>query len=87
MTIAWLTLIGKPECHLCDDARAVVTSVVSELDDAASVTLEELSILDDPALAEKYWDEIPVLMINSVVHNIWRIDPVRLRAAIAEATA
>jgi hypothetical protein len=85
VTIARLTLIGKPECHLCDDARAVVTSVVGELDDPASVTLEELSILENPVLAEKYWDEIPVLMINGVVHNIWRIDHARLRSAIAEA--
>jgi glutaredoxin len=87
VTIARLTLIGKPECHLCDDARATVNSVIGELDDPASVTLEELSILEDEALAEKYWDEIPVLMLNGVVHNIWRIDPVRLRAALQEATA
>jgi glutaredoxin len=87
VTIARLTLIGKPECHLCDDARATVASVIGELDDPASVTLDELSILEDEALAEKYWDEIPVLMINGVVHNIWRIDPVRLRAALQEATA
>lgn len=87
VTIARLTLIGKPECHLCDDARAVVTSVISELGDAASVSLKELSILDDAALSEKYWEEIPVLLINGVVHNIWRIDPVRLRTALVEATA
>ncbi len=87
MTNARLTLISKPECHLCDDARAVVTSVIGELDDATSVTLEEFSILEDAALNEKYWDEIPVLLLNGVVHNIWRIDPVRLRAALAEATA
>ena len=60
---------------------------MGELDDAASVTLEELSILEDETLNEKYWDEIPVLLINGVVHNIWRIDPVRLRAALMEATA
>ena len=87
MTIARLTLIGKPECHLCDDARATVASVIGELDDPTSVALEEFSILDDANLAEKYWDEIPVLMLNGAVHNIWRIDPMRLRAALLEATA
>ena len=87
MTIARLTLIGKPGCHLCDDARATVASVIIELDDPTSVALEEFSILDDAALAEKYWDEIPVLMLNGAVHNIWRIDPMRLRAALLEATA
>lgn len=87
MTIARLTLIGKPECHLCDDARNVIAQVIGELDDASIVTLEELSILEDAQLNEKYWDEIPVLLINGAVHSIWRIDAARLRAALREATA
>lgn len=77
-----LTLIGKPDCHLCDDARAVIASVIAELADAASVDLEELSIHDDAELNEKYWDEIPVLMIDGRVHAIWRLDAERLKAAI-----
>jgi hypothetical protein len=83
---ARLTLIGKPGCHLCDEARVVVAGVVDELGEAASVSVDELSILDDPALNDRYWDEIPVLLLNGEVHNIWRIDPVRLRNAILEAT-
>ena len=79
-----LTLIGKPDCHLCDDARAVIASVVAELGDAASVTLEELSIHDDAELNEKYWDEIPVLMIDGRVHAIWRVDAERLTRAILD---
>jgi len=79
-----LTLIGKPGCHLCDDARAVVTSVMG---DFSSVALEEFSILDDTALYEKYVEEIPVLLVNGKVHNIWRVDPDRLRNALTEATA
>ena len=86
VTIARLTLIGKPDCHLCDDARKVVASVIDELGAAASITLEEKSILDDAALNEKHREEIPVLLINGTVHNIWRIDPVRLRSALVEAT-
>jgi glutaredoxin len=82
-----LTLVTKPGCHLCDAARDVVTSVVSELGDAASVTIEELSIFDDPALHEKYVEEIPVVLINGKVHNIWRVDPARLRNALVEASA
>lgn len=85
MSSTRLTLIGKPDCHLCDDARAVIASVVEELADAASVDLEELSIHDDAELNEKYWDEIPVLMINGRVHAIWRLDAERLRAAILAA--
>ena len=74
-----LTLIGKPDCHLCDDALAAVEGVLA---DYPAVALERLSILDDPVLLEKYHDEIPVLLIDGRVHNIWRIDPVRLRTAL-----
>lgn len=84
---ARLTLLSKPGCHLCDEARGVVQEVVGKLADRASVTLEELSILDDPELNEKYWDEIPVLLINDRVHTIWRVDPDRLSAALLEASA
>lgn len=76
-----LTLIGKPDCHLCEDARAVVVGVLAEFD-AASFTLEELSILDDPQLHEQYVEEIPVLLIDGKVHNIWRVDATRLRSAL-----
>jgi len=79
-----LTLIGKPGCHLCDDARAVVTTVLEGFD---AVELDELSILDDTELYAKYVDEIPVLLLNGKVHNIWRVDPARLTRALTEATA
>ncbi|TFC71432.1 glutaredoxin family protein [Cryobacterium sp. TMS1-20-1] len=89
MPTAHLTLIGKPGCHLCDDARDVVGSVVAKLADDASaltITLEERSILDDAELHERYLEDIPVLLINGQVHNYWRIDPVRLRTALLEVS-
>jgi hypothetical protein len=76
-----VTLIGKPGCHLCDDARAVVTEV---LEGRAGVTLVERSILDDTELHDRYWDEIPVVLIDEAVHTIYRVDAERLRAALAE---
>ena len=74
-----LTLIGKPDCHLCEDALAVVEGV---LDDYPAVTLEQQSILDDAQLLDKYHDEIPVLLIDGRVHGIWRFDAERLRVAL-----
>ena len=44
VTPARITLIGKPGCHLCDDARAVIARVAAEL----GVGWEERSIADDP---------------------------------------
>ncbi|KDP91179.1 MULTISPECIES: glutaredoxin family protein [Clavibacter] len=85
MSATVLTLVGKPGCHLCDDAREVVTQVLGGLDAARAgeVTLEERSILDDRALADRFAEEIPVLLIDGRVHNYWRIDADRLRAALA----
>ena len=76
-----VTLIGKPGCHLCDDARAVVTEV---LEGRAGVVLVERSIFDDAELHDRYWDEIPVVLIDDAVHTIYRVDAERLRAALAE---
>lgn len=87
MTSAELTLVGKPGCHLCDDAREVVVEVLAEISTvpgAPAVTLTEVSILDDDALFDLYVEEIPVVLIDGKVHNYWRIDPVRLRSALLE---
>src|SRR5215218_4312250 len=83
-----LTLLSKPECHLCDTARDAVAEVLAGLGPVEStVQLQELSILDDPELNARYWDEIPVVLVNDRVHTIWRVEPERLRAAIVDAAA
>lgn len=74
-----VTMIGRPGCHLCDDAREIVTAVVSEFEGIAFV---ERSILDDDALRDQYAEEIPVVLIDGTPHTYWRVDPERLRAAL-----
>ena len=78
MTGPRITLIGKPGCHLCDEARVVVSQVAQEL----QVGWEERSILDDPALHERYWEQIPVTLVDGAPHDFWRVSPERLRAAL-----
>jgi hypothetical protein len=75
-----VTLIGKPDCHLCEDARAVVATVCAETGEE----FVERSILDDPELADLYWEQIPVTLVDGVQHDYWRVDPDRLRAALAK---
>jgi len=75
-----VTLIGKPDCHLCDDARAVVERIAAEV---GGVEVEERSILDEPELRERYAEEIPVVLIDGAQHTYWRVDAERLRAALA----
>lgn len=72
-------LVGKPGCHLCDDAKAVVTAVCAE----EGVAWSEISILDDPELADLYAEQIPVVLVDGVVHDFWRVDARRLREALA----
>lgn len=83
-----LTIIGKPECHLCDVAKDVIQDVIGELATAPAapeVTVEHKSILDDEALYEQYWEQIPVVLVNDTKHAQWRVKPEKLRAAILDA--
>ena len=76
---ARVTLVGKPDCHLCDSARDTIAAVCAELGES----FVELSILEHPYLADQYWEQIPVTLVDGVQHDFWRVDPVRLRAALA----
>ena len=78
-----LTLIGKPGCHLCDDAEVAIQSVLDDF--SGVVSLQKVNILDDSELFEKHSEQIPVLLINGQIHNYWRIDTERLREALAKA--
>ncbi|MFJ1793720.1 glutaredoxin family protein [Kitasatospora griseola] len=74
-----VTLIGKPGCHLCEDAREVILKVVEEL----GVGFEEKDILQDAALYEQYAEQIPVTLVDGRQHDFWRVDEQRLRKALA----
>jgi glutaredoxin-like protein DUF836 len=74
-----VTLIGKPGCHLCDDARAVVLKVAAE----TGAAVEERDITVDAELYDRYWEQIPVVLVDGEQHTFWRVDEGRLRAALA----
>lgn len=85
MSTVTVTLIGKPGCHLCDDAREAIRSVIGDLPAGApEVRVEELSILDDAELHERYVEDIPVVFVDGRQHTYWRVDPARLRTALLE---
>jgi glutaredoxin len=73
-----ITLIGKPGCHLCDEARAVVARVARDL----GVGWTELDITAEQSLADEYWEQIPVTLVDGKRHDFWRVDEARLRAAL-----
>ncbi|MGC5172675.1 glutaredoxin family protein [Micromonospora sp. DT81.3] len=82
-----LTLIGKPDCHLCDVAHGVIEQVIAGLPDDVADRIEVLepSILDDPALHDLWWEKIPVVLIDGTLHSHWRLAPERLRDALLDA--
>ena len=82
-----VTLIGKPDCHLCDVADEIVDAVLADLPPAVAdaVAVERLSILDDPALYEQWWEKVPVVLLDSALHAHWRLSFDRLRTALLDA--
>lgn len=75
---ARVVLIGKANCHLCDDARSVIETVCAATGD----TWEEWDIATDPALYDEYWEQIPVTLVDGAQHDFWRVDPERLARAL-----
>jgi hypothetical protein len=80
-----ITLIGKPGCHLCETALGVVNAVIDEFvlsKPGNSVVFLEANILEDPELARKYGEEIPVVLVNGAQHSYWTVEARRLLAKL-----
>jgi glutaredoxin len=83
---ARVVLYGRPACHLCDAARALLARVCAETGDAWS----EVDV-DDPAAPltpERRGDlseMVPVVEVDGVVRGYFRVDEDRLRRALAAA--
>lgn len=75
---ARVTLYSRPGCHLCEVARAVVADVCADLGEGWT----EVNIDDDPTLARRYAEEIPVTLVDGRQHDFWRVDETRLRRAL-----
>lgn len=73
-----VTLVSRPGCHLCDDARAVIAAVTAELGE----TFVEVDLRSDPELLERYAEMIPVTFVDGVQHDYWRVSAHRLRSAL-----
>ena len=72
-------MMGKPGCHLCDDARVIVRTV---LDDFPETKFVEHNILEHVEMFETMKNDIPVIVVNGRRHATWRVDANEFRAAI-----
>ncbi|MBD8079478.1 glutaredoxin family protein [Cellulosimicrobium arenosum] len=78
---ARVLLYGRPGCHLCDDARAVVGQVCDEAGQPwAEIDLDAPTT--DPALRAEYGDYVPVVTVDGVQQGFWRVDARRLARAV-----
>ena len=55
-----LTLLSRPGCHLCDQMRRQVDTILAD----SPRRWEEVNVDSDPELARRYGDSIPVLFVN-----------------------
>ena len=66
-------LLGKPECHLCEDAKQLLRSLQA----THAFTLHEINIVEHADLYAQYHAEIPVVFINGRKACKYRIDTVQ----------
>jgi glutaredoxin len=74
-----VTLYGRPGCHLCDDARAVLERIRAE----CPFALREVDIESDDALFRTYLERIPVVALDGEEVYDYRVDEADLRARLA----
>lgn len=73
-----VVIIGRPGCHLCDEAEHIVAAVCGE----RGLDYWVLSIEDDPRLADEFAEYIPVTLVDGRRHDFYRVDPTRLAEAL-----
>ena len=78
-----ITLLSRPGCHLCDDAREVIRRVADDL----GVAWQERDITKSEDDMREYWDKIPVTLVDGIPHDFWRVSEDRLRAALTSGSS
>jgi glutaredoxin len=74
-----VTLYGRPGCHLCDDARAVV----QEAGRRTPFAFREVDIDSDDELFKAMLERIPVVTIDDVEHSELFVELDALVAALS----
>jgi glutaredoxin len=74
-----IVLYGRPGCHLCNDARAVLERIRDELPFA----LVERDIEQDDALFKAYLERIPVIALDGEELFDFFVDEAELRRRLA----
>jgi hypothetical protein len=78
-----VVLITKADCHLCADARDAVGRVTASL----GLEWSEQSVDQLPELRDRYAEEIPVVLVDGIQRDFWKIDEARLERVLQRAMA
>ena len=73
-----VTVYSRKNCHLCDVAIESLESVKVELD----FEIEKIYIDGDTELTNKYGEEVPVIHIDGLHHDMFRVDLERFRSSL-----
>ena len=77
-------LYGRPDCHLCDEARRGLLDLRAG---GLDFELEEIDIESDDRLLRTYLERIPVIEAGGQVVSELHLDPDGLRARLATLSA
>lgn len=72
-------MYARAGCHLCEAARDVVAAAADE----AGTGWTEVDVDPDPELVSRYGELVPAVTVDGKLVDHWRIDPLRLRRALA----
>ena len=78
-TDARVVVFSRAGCHLCETAEALVAEICTESGD----TWARVDIDVDADLTTRFTEQVPVTFVDGAQHDFWRVDPQRLRAALA----
>ncbi len=78
-----VVLITKADCHLCEAARDAVERVTAAL----GLEWTEQLVDNRPELRERYAEEIPVVLVDGIQRDFWKIDETRLDRVLRQAMA
>jgi hypothetical protein len=77
-----LTLVTRSDCHLCEEMAEVVRAVAT----GESFEVDEVDVDGDPALLDRYGDQVPVLLVNGRRAFKYQLTATTLRRRLAAET-
>lgn len=73
-----ITIYSRTGCHLCDVAQKILESMQKEL----NFQIEVIDIDESAELIKLYSDQVPVIHIDGLHHDFYKVDPDRFRSSL-----